>query len=67
MENVIEIGVRQAAGGVGQRSDVEDADDLFHIHLSGEPAGRLPFTGPSVAVGRTSTFACSTCGTIDIC
>jgi hypothetical protein len=44
----------------------EGVEDIFSTYISSEPSVRLPFTGPSLSVGRTSTFACSTCGTINL-
>lgn len=43
-----------------------EIQDLFNMYVSSEPEGKLPFTGPSASVGRTSSFATSTCGTIDV-
>lgn len=41
-------------------------EDLFSVYVSTEPQAKLPFTGPSASVGRTSSFATttSTCGNI---
>lgn len=44
----------------------ESVEEMFSTYISSEPGVRLPFTGPSLSVGRTSTFACSTCGAIDV-
>lgn len=60
MENSLnEVTVSKAAAD-------ESVEEMFSTYISSEPGVRLPFTGPSLSVGRTSTFACSTCGAIDI-
>jgi hypothetical protein len=41
-----------------------EQEDLFGMYVSSEPEAKLPFTGPSASVGRTSSFATSTCGSI---
>lgn len=35
--------------------------DIFSLYVSSEPGTRLPFTGASMNVGRTSSFATTTC------
>lgn len=45
-----------------QQSEVKA--DVFSLYVSSEPGTRLPFTGSSMNVGRTSTFATTTCSKI---
>lgn len=47
-----------------QTEEKNEINELFDMYVSSEPEGKLPFTGPSASVGRTSSFATSTCGTI---
>lgn len=45
------------------KDDTAEAE-LFSSYVSTEPQAKLPFTGPSASVGRTSSFATTTscCG-----
>ena len=62
-ENIM---MNEAIATENKTQNQKEVQDLFNMYVSSEPEGKLPFTGPSASVGRTSSFATSTCGTVDI-